>query len=310
MKKTNKRVARRVLQVVISGGVAVLFIAVLAFVTQSRDVPVLNPKGIISEQQYLLILITVGLGIFVVVPVFILLFSIAWKFRETNKKAKYQPDFDGHAGLEALWWGIPAIIIVALAIITAISTHALDPYKPIVSDAKPVKVQVIALQWRWLFIYPEEGIATLNYLNIPEDRPVDLTITSDAPMNSFWVPALAGQVYAMSGMSSKLHLMANEVGIYEGMSANMSGEGFATMRFKVHAMQGLEYTNWVNNLGDGLELLDYPTYQAVASKSTDTTPETFRLADTNIYDTVVMKYMHSTPEEMNHSDMNHDGMKM
>ena len=223
MRKDKKRDFRRVKQVLISSGIAVLILAILVFVSYGRDMPVLNTKGLIADQERDLILLTFGLGLLVVIPVFIMLFGIAWKYRASNTKAKYEPEFASHKGIEAIWWGIPCAIILLLGIITAISTHALDPYKPITSSVKAVEVQVISLNWKWLFIYPDQGIATVNYLNIPKDTPINFTITSDAPMNSFWIPALAGQVYSMTGMSTKLHVMANDVGTFNGASANISG---------------------------------------------------------------------------------------
>lgn len=283
---------RRVAQVSISGVIALAIVGALIYVSHGREIPVLAPSGTIASQQALLIAITVGLGIFVVVPVFILLFTIAWKYRASNKKAKYDPEFEGHAGLEALWWGIPFAIIGILAVITWVSTRALDPYKPLESDVTPVNVQVISLEWKWLFIYPDYGVATMNYANIPKDTPINLTLTSDAPMNSFWVPALAGQVYTMTGMSTKLHFMANKVGTYSGASANISGEGFADMRFKVYAMDESEFEHWMQKALRSPDILTTERYAELAKKGSDPNEKTFVLKSKTLYDDVVMKYMH------------------
>lgn len=302
MRNEKKRLAWRALQVFISSFLTVALIATFVFVTQGREIPVLNPQGTIADQQYILILITVCLGFFVVVPVFILLFAIAWRYRAGNKKAKYDPEMEGNKGLEILWWGIPCAIIVALAIITHISTHALDPYKELQSDKTPVKVQVIALEWNWLFIYPEEQTATLNFMNIPEDTPVNLTLTSDAPMNSFWVPALAGQIYTMSGMATKLHIMAGSVGTYNGTTANISGEGYADMRFKVNAMTDADFESWVKKAATSQNVLSTETYAKIAEPEKNRPETTYSLKTPSLFDDVIMKYMSADHKDTKKTD--------
>ena len=292
MRNEKKRVAWRAFQVFASSFIAVALIATFVFVTQGREIPVLNPQGEIANQQYILILITVALGVLVVVPVFILLFTIAWRYRAGNKKAKYDPELEGNKGLEILWWGIPCVIILALAVITHISTHALDPYKALQSDKPPVKVQVIALEWNWLFIYPDHKVATLNFMNIPEDTPINLTLTSDAPMNSFWVPALAGQVYTMSGMSTKLHIMADKPGAYNGTTANISGEGYADMRFKVNSMAEHDFSSWLKTAATSQNTLDSEMYEKIAEPKKDRAEATYALKTPSLFDDVIMKYMH------------------
>lgn len=293
MRKDKKRILRRVAQVLVSSFIALAIIGLLVYVTYGRAVPVLDTQGLIANEERNLIIFTFALGMLVVIPVFILLFTIAWRYRASNTKAKYQPEMDGHRGLEALWWGIPCLIILVLAIVTAVSTHALDPYKKIESNVEPVKIQVVALQWRWLFIYPDKGIATLNYANIPKDTPVDMTITSDAPMNSFWVPALAGQVYAMSGMSTQLHIMANNVGSYNGTSANISGKGFADMTFKINAMSQSDFSGWAINSATSSNSLTSESYKAISAQSTDKKEMTYVLMDKDLYNEIIMKYMGS-----------------
>lgn len=266
--------------------------------------PILQPQGVIAEQQFNLIMITLALGFIVVVPVFILLFTIAWKYRATNTKAKYEPDLEGNRWLELLWWAIPCIIIFILGWITVVSTHALDPFKKLESDVQPVKVQVVALEWKWLFIYPEEGVATVNYLNIPEDTPIDFTITADAPMNSFWVPSLGGQVYAMAGMSTQLSLMANQPGSYEGSSANISGEGFSGMRFKVNSMTKSDYLAWKEKAIYSDKILTSETYKTLALPSEKHPEVTYLLMNPDLYNEIIKKYM--TPER-SHSHETADG---
>lgn len=294
MREDKKQRLRRLKQVLISVSVAVAIIAAFIFATQGRDIPVLDPKGLIANQQRDLLLFTFGLGMLVIIPVFILLFGVAWKYREGNKKAKYRPEFDGHRGLEALWWGIPCVIILVLAVVTAISTYALDPYKPIESEVKPVKVQVVSLNWKWLFMYPEQGLATVNYMNIPKDTPIELTLTSDAAMNSFWVPALAGQIYTMNGMSTKLHIMADSVGSYNGSSSNLSGEGFAGMRFKVNSMNETDFAKWAKTQYslNTIPRMTLESYKKLVVESKNNPEATYMLMEDNLYNEIIMKYMH------------------
>jgi cytochrome o ubiquinol oxidase subunit 2 len=311
MRKDKKIIFKRVAQVGFSSLIAVAIVGTLAFVMQGRDIPVLDTHGTIANQQRDLIYLTFGLGMLVVVPVLIMLFTIAWRYRAGNTKAKYQPEFDGHRGLEALWWGIPCLIILLLAVITTVSTHALDPYKALDSKVEPVKIQVVAMDWKWLFIYPDKGIATLNYANIPENTPIDLTITSDAPMNSFWVPALAGQVYAMSGMSTQLHLMADTVGSYNGSSANISGEGFADMHFKVNSMSTSDFSAWAIKSANSTNALSNDTYKKLAQPSKNDGEITYMLMNNDLYNEIIMKYM--PPANSADSTHTHDatpGMSM
>ncbi len=174
-------------------------------------IPVLMPSGQIASSERDLIVFTILLATIVVVPVFILLGVFAWKYREGNN-AKYKPEADKNSVLEVIWWGIPIIIIVVLSVVTWISSHSLDPYRAIQSDNKTLEVQVVALQWKWLFIYPEQGIATVNDLTIPVDTPVHFSLSADAPMSAFWVPDLGSQIYSMNGMTSQLHLIADREG--------------------------------------------------------------------------------------------------
>lgn len=310
MRKEKKRDFRRVKQVLISSVLTLIALAILVYVTQGRDIPVLDPKGLMADKERDLMLITFGLGLVVIIPVFIMLFVIGWKYRASNTKAKYDPEFSTHKGFEALWWGIPCVIILTLGIITVVSTHALDPYKRIDSSVPPVKIQVISLEWKWLFIYPDQGIATLNYMNIPEKTPIDLTITSDAPMNSFWVPALAGQIYSMSGMSTQLHLMADSTGTYNGSSANISGEGFADMTFKVNSLKSADFKSWANKTANSTTptLLTSDSYKKLAEPSRGDKETAYLLMDSNLYNEVIVKYMSSDGSDGNKVAM--PGMNM
>lgn len=215
---------------------------------------VMKPFGDIAQQQSQLIVTAVVLMLLIVVPVIALTLLFAWRYRSANKSAAYTPQWDHSTRLELLIWGAPLLIIIALGAITWISTHKLDPYRPleridakrpIANGVKPFVVEVVALDWKWLFVYPELGIATVNELAAPVDRPIEFKITASTVMNSFYIPALAGQIYAMPGMQTKLHAVINTAGVYDGFSANYSGRGFSHMRFKFLGLAPAEFERWV-----------------------------------------------------------------
>lgn len=266
------------------------------WILKDQTFAVLDPKGIIAEKQRNLLVFTVLLSMVVIIPVFVMASVIAWRYREGNKQATYSPEWDHNKKLETIWWGIPILIIALLSVITWFSSHDLDPYKPLDSKTEPLNVQVVALQWKWLFIYPEHGIATVNYVQFPEDTPVNFTITSDAPMNSFWIPQLGGQVYAMNGMSTKLHLMADEQGRYSGSSANISGEGFADMKFVAEATTHETFSTWMRTVKDSSNPLTLQSYNILSKPSIESTPLTYSNSEHNLYDTIIMKHMGNMTE--------------
>lgn len=252
---------------------------------------ILNPKGIVGIKEKELLIITTLLMLIVVVPVFVLTFFISWKYRASNKKAKYTPDFCHSHLAEAIWWGLPCAIIIVISVFTWKACYDLDPFKPIASPNKPVKIQVVALQWKWLFIYPEENVATVNFVQFPVNTPVDFEITSDAPMNSFWIPQLGGQVFAMAGMRTKLHLMADEPSIFRGASANISGEGFSGMFFNAKSTSREEFEKWVDEIKNSSPPLNLDSYIKLSEPSSYLPPTTYTLAKDNLFEWILMKYM-------------------
>lgn len=197
---------------------------------------------------------------------------------------------------EFFWWGIPLLFTAIIAVITWQQTHALDPYKPIESDKKPLKIQVVALQWKWLFIYPEENIASLNFFQIPVGTPIHFEITADAPMNSFWIPHLGGQIYAMPAMRTQLHLIANNPGDFRGSSANISGVGFADMHFITRASSEVDFQQWVEFAKNSSKTLGLEEYNQMVAPSRANPPETFQLGEKGLFNHIIMKYMHP-PEQ-------------
>jgi len=269
---------------------AVLFamLALLVGLTMSGKVSVLTPKGLIALKQSQLILHSTFLMLIVVVPVLVLTYLFAWIYRGQNKRAKYSPDWAHHTGYELLWWGFPCVIIAILSVMVWKSSHELDPFRPIESEVKPLRIQAVALDWKWLFLYPEQGIATVNFVQFPEKTPLNFEITADAPMNSFWIPDLGGQIYAMAGMRSKLHLMVDQVGDFRGSSANLSGAGFAGMVFTARASSEEEFHDWVQSVASSSEVLNYE--EKVKPTQYDP-PAYFVLDQEDLFESILKKYM-------------------
>jgi cytochrome o ubiquinol oxidase subunit 2 len=193
---------------------------------------------------------------------------------------------------EVIWWGLPFILTTIIAVLTWVKTYELDPYKPIQSDKKPITIQAVALQWKWLFIYPEEQIASLNFLQIPKDTPIRFEITADAPMNSLWIPHLSGQIYAMPKMKTELNLIAQEEGDFYGTSANISGEGFSGMHFITRSSSEKDYHTWIDEAKKSSLSLDFEAYRQLAEPSKNNPPLLYQLKDAHLFHQILMKYMH------------------
>lgn len=271
-------------------GIVLWLLGLFFWYLQGKNFAVLNPAGIVAFEQRKLLIVTLLLGLLVVVPVFILTFVIAWRYREGNTKAKYSPELSGNFFAESIWWGVPTIIIVVLSVITWNSSYALDPKKPL-SSKDPLVVQVIALEWKWLFIYPKQGVASINQIQLPINTPVRFQITADAPMNSFWIPQLGGQIYAMTGMTRQLNLMADKAGSYNGSSANLSGKGFAGMRFTADVGSDTDFKSWVLKAKRAETMLNTQSYQQLAKPSSDHPATLYSAVEPNLFDDVLKKYM-------------------
>lgn len=250
---------------------------------------ILDGKGLIAKQEAALMLEATLLMLVVAIPVWGLLFFFAWKYRASNTAATYSPDWEHSKMDELIWWAIPLEIILVLAALTWSTTHALDPRRPIVSDTPPMTIQVVALPWKWLFLYPAQGIATVNFVEIPVGTPVNFEVTADAPMNSFWIPRLGGQIYAMTGMMNPLQLVADEPGDYDGLSANYSGEGFAQMRFVARATAPEDFDEWVNTVRTSSLGLDRVGYAALAAPGT-TTPHVYSAVEPGLFRVILNSF--------------------
>lgn len=287
------------------------FVVLMWLLLRGVDIPVLMPSGQVAEGQRKLFVFTVVLSLVVIIPVFVMLAVFALRYREgAHKKADYKPDWDGSTKLEALWWGIPIVIIGILSVVTWQTSHSLDPYKPIASDKKPLEVQVVALQWKWLFLYPEYEVATVNELPLPVDRPVHFSLAADAPMSAFWIPALGSQIYSMNGMDSQLNLIANKTGEYKGYNTNINGEGYAKMTFTAEVMPEVDFASWTLTAPEKAmkagDMIDESTYKMLAKPSVISQPQTYHLMDKNLYSTIMMKYMGHGQSDSTHSSDSHD----
>jgi len=228
---------------------------------------VLDPKGPIGLQERSLIITATVLMLIVVVPVIALILIFAWRYRASNEKAEYRPDWSHSNRIEAVVWLIPCLIVGSLAVITWRSSHSLDPYRPLDSKVQPIRIDAVALDWKWLFIYPQQKVATVNEVAFPANVPVEFHITSATVMNAFFIPQLGSQIYAMAGMQTQLHLLASQPGTYQGLSSNYSGDGFSGMTFKAHALSQQGFDAWVAKVKASPQALGAADYEQLARPS-------------------------------------------
>lgn len=249
-----------------------------------------DPKGPVAEQQQWLIIVSFAIMLIVVIPVLIMSVWFPYKYRSGNTKEEYLPNWEHSNKIELVVWTVPILIITALGILTYITSHSLDPRKPIESDQPTMVVQVVAMDWKWLFIYPEYGIATVNEMAMVVDQPVEFLITSDATMNSFFIPNLGSMIYAMSGMENRLHLMASEAGTYKGMSTNYSGFGFSGMKFNAIASDKTQFDAWVTKVKDSPKVLTDDVFKALQVKSRDVKPLYFNNPNPLLFSDIIEHY--------------------
>ncbi|WIH03939.1 ubiquinol oxidase subunit II [Xanthomonas translucens pv. graminis] len=269
------------------------------------DAAILNPKGQIGHDEKTLLITSVVLMLLVVIPVIVMTLAFAWRYRASNTKARYEPNWSHSTAIEVVVWSIPCMIILVLAVLTWRSSHALDPYKPLDSKVKPITIEAVALDWKWMFIYPEQGIATVNEIAFPVDTPLNFRITSDTVMNSFFIPHLGTQIYAMAGMETKLHLIANAPGDYFGLSANYSGHGFSKMGFTAHATDRAGFDAWVAKVKAAPKALDQAEFQILAANRNDKAPYPvtyYASVQDGMFKSLIHKYMMGKGQHMEGHD--------
>ena len=266
------------------------FAGMLCFPVYAHAAPsFLDPRGALAVETGHLFWIVILLMLIVVVPVLVLTPLIAWRYRSANPGAAYRPDWESSRPLEMLIWGVPVLIVALLAVLVWRETHRLDPYRPIASARPPLDVEVVALDWKWLFIYPDQHIATVNALVFPADRPLRLRLTSDTVMQSFMIPQLGGQIYAMAGMTTRLNLVAGRPGVFTGANMQFNGEGFQKQHFQVLAVSSPAFDRFVTKAG-GAAPLDPARYKWLSARSTIDRPLLFSAAQPGLFDAIVARY--------------------
>lgn len=300
-----------------------LAVAACAALLAGCDTIVMKPHGDVAVQQADLIVQSTFLMLLIIVPVIALTLFFAFKYRQGNAaaEAEYAPDWDHSTRLELVIWGAPLLIIIALGTITWISTHKLDPFRPldridaqraVAPGTKPLVVDVVAMDWKWLFIYPEQGIATVNEIAAPVDRPIQFRMTSTTVMNTFWVPALAGMIYAMPGMETQLHAVINKPGDYEGLSGNYSGSGFSGMKFRFKGVSDADFEAWVQAAKRSGQALTRESYMQLVKPSERDPVRRYAMVDEKLYGAILNRCVDASKmclDQMMHIDSEGGGGK-
>jgi cytochrome o ubiquinol oxidase subunit 2 len=264
------------------------------FVLRSDIALITHPKGIIARSELELIARILFHLLIIIVPTFVFLFVTLGRAQSKRSEAKYDPE-TSHGVLGGwMLWTIPAVVVVSMAFITWHATHKLDPYRPLQSDMKPLEIQVVALDWKWLFIYPEQGIAAVNFVEFPAGRPIHFLLSADgSPMNSFWIPQLSGQIYSMTGMTTSLHLMADGPGVYTGRAAEINGEGYADMTFVAQSTSQSDFEDWIASVKQSPLQLTETVYAELVKPSIKHPTLFYSSVEDDLFDKIVMKYMHA-----------------
>jgi cytochrome o ubiquinol oxidase subunit II len=248
---------------------------------------VLDPQGIIGIAEKTILIDSVAIMLAIVIPTIAATFAFAWWFRASNTRARYLPNFAYSGRIEMIIWSIPLLTIILLGGVGWIGSHDLDPAKPLASTTPPLEVQVVSLDWKWLFIYPDQRVASVNRLVVPAGVPVHFSLTSASVMNAFFIPRLGSMIYTMNGMTTQLNLQADAPGTFRGLSSHYSGDGFADMHFDVQAVPAEEFAAWIEAMRKTGPVLDPASYTALAKQSMNTAPFTFRSADPTLFQQIV-----------------------
>ncbi|CDX25217.1 cytochrome o ubiquinol oxidase subunit II [Mesorhizobium plurifarium] len=255
----------------------------------------LDPRGPISAGNRTILLNSLAVMLVIVIPTLVALLAFAWMFRATNRRARYDPEFTYSGRIELIVWSIPTLTILFLGGLIYYGSYRLDPRRPIESGQRPLEIQVVALDWKWLFLYPDQGVGTVNQLVIPAGVPVHFKLTSSSVMNTFFVPQLGSMVYVMNGMQTELHLQADREGDYFGLSAHFSGDGFSDMNFRVRAVSPEEFARWASSLHGGGGVLNARAYGELARQSINAPPASFGVVQDGLFDAVVRQTLPPGP---------------
>jgi cytochrome o ubiquinol oxidase subunit 2 len=255
----------------------------------------MNPRGPVAADELTILWNALAIMLVIVVPTITATLLFAWWFRASNTRARYRPAFAYSGRVELVTWSIPILVILFLGGLTWVSSHKLDPAEPLKSATPAVNVQVVSLDWKWLFIYPDKGIASVNELVVPAGTPVHLKLTSASVMNTFFVPQLGGMIYTMNGMADDLYLQADRPGVFYGQSAHFSGDGFSDMHFDVQAVPVAQYAAWAQRTRSAGPALDEPAYAALARQSTHVAPFTYRVVAPGLFERIVQQRLAPGP---------------
>jgi cytochrome o ubiquinol oxidase subunit II len=256
---------------------------------------VLDPKGVVGIANKTILVDSVAIMLAIVIPTIVATFAFAWWFRASNTRATYLPDWEYSGRIELIVWAIPLLVILLLGGVAWIGSHELDPAKPLASNTPPLEIQGVALDWKWLFIYPDQRVASVNQLVVPAGTPVHFSLTSSSVMNAFFVPQLGSMIYTMSGMTTRLNLRADEPGTFRGLSSHYSGDGFSDMHFDVQAVPPERFAAWIDATRNTGPSLDADSYTALARQSVNTAPFTFRDAEPDLFKKIVTQQLPPGP---------------
>lgn len=288
----SKRIGPGWITLLVLAGLVDLALLMRRFL-EGKNVTLFNPQGLISHDQHDLFIFVITILCLVAIPVVLFLYFVAWKFRESNTKVVHTPDARQRGKLFVFSiWAYPILVFFIMTSILIPATFKLEPKKALNVDAKPLTIEVIALRWKWVFLYPEQHVATVNYVQLPVDRPVTFELTADdAPMSAFWIPNIGGQLYAMTGHVNRLNLLADKVGNFRGSSPEINGAGFAGMTFAANVSTPEDFSQWVSSTRQNSSTLDMASYDTLLQPSEDTPAGFYGNYDGNLYATVLMKYM-------------------
>jgi cytochrome o ubiquinol oxidase subunit 2 len=259
------------------------------------DAVVLDPQGVIGIAEKTILIDSLAIMLAIVLPTIAATLAFAWWFRASNTRATYLPDFAYSGRIELIVWSIPLLVIMLLGGVAWIGSHDLDPAKPLASDAPPLEIQGVSLDWKWLFIYPSQRVASVNHLVVPAGVPVHFSLTSASVMNAFFIPQLGSMIYTMNGMRTQLNLRADAPGTSLGLSSHFSGDGFSGMHFDVQAMPAERFSAWIDATRGTGPTLDAGSYAALARQSMNTSPFTFGSADPELFNQIVLQQLPPGP---------------
>jgi cytochrome o ubiquinol oxidase subunit 2 len=269
-------------------------IAVCSLALSACKSSILAPQGPVGAAEKSILIDSVAIMLAIVAPTILAIFGFAWWFRASNTRARHLPDWAYSGRIELVVWAIPALVVMLLAGVAWIGSHDLDPAKPIASSQPPLEVQVVSLDWKWLFLYPEQKVATVNQLTIPIGVPVHFSLTSASVLNAFFIPQLGSMIYTMNGMTTRLNLQADTAGIFHGLSSHFSGDGFSDMHFEVHAVSPADFSDWAKTTGQATATLDSRSYSQLAKQGT-VTAASYRLGDPDLFQSIATQKIAAGP---------------